>query len=181
MPWNTSPSAKRTESEATWRTFAFSWDPIQELHWQKRQKVASLWRAACAYVMLYLHSVMRVQQLSWMIHCINCQTDKMASQQTVEINREEFTLHQAKRVPSHLPHQSKTCRETRWKISGTGECTKTLQFFDYAYLQWRRPRPACPRRRKAPGGVTLWPSLKDPPRLPWWHNDVRASLHTEYI
>ena len=60
--------------------------------------------------MFDLHSFVPVQQLSGVVHSINSQADKTATHQTVEVHREEFTLHQAKGVPRHLPHQCKTCR-----------------------------------------------------------------------
>lgn len=63
--------------------------------------------------MFDLHTFMPVQQLSGVIHSIHSQTDKMATQQTVEVYREEFTLHQTKGVQSYLPHQCKTCRHRR--------------------------------------------------------------------
>lgn len=64
-----------------------------------------------AGVMFDLHTFMPVQQLSGVVHSIHSQADKVATQQTVEVNREEFTLHQAKCVQSYLPHQCKTCRQ----------------------------------------------------------------------
>lgn len=60
--------------------------------------------------MFDLQTFMPVQQLSGVIHSIHSQADKVTAQQTVEVYREEFTLHQTKGVESYLLHQCKTCR-----------------------------------------------------------------------
>lgn len=43
--------------------------------------------------MLNLHTFMAIEQLSRMIDSIQSQADDAATHLTVEINREEFTLH----------------------------------------------------------------------------------------
>lgn len=45
------------------------------------------------YSLLNLHTFMASEQLSGMVHGIQSQTDNAATHLTVEIRREEFTLH----------------------------------------------------------------------------------------
>lgn len=51
---------------------------------------------------------MCVQQLSGMVHSVYGQAHKVAPQQTVEVDREEFTLHKTEGVTADLLHQGKT-------------------------------------------------------------------------
>lgn len=57
-----------------------------------------------------LHTLVPVQQIPGVIDCVHSQADDAAAQQTVEVNRKEFTLHQAEGVSRHLPDQCKSCR-----------------------------------------------------------------------
>lgn len=47
-----------------------------------------------------------------------------------------------------------------------------------SYLRWRRPRPACPRWKRAPAGVALWPSLWAHPLLPWCPSVKYIHIHS---
>lgn len=60
--------------------------------------------------MFNLHTLVPVQQLSGVVHSVHSQADNIATHQTVEVYREEFTLHQAKGVQSYLSDQCKSCK-----------------------------------------------------------------------
>lgn len=60
--------------------------------------------ASVCVVMIDLHTFVPVQQLSGVVDGVQSQADSIATYQAVEVYREELTLHQAKCVPSHLPH-----------------------------------------------------------------------------
>ena len=57
-----------------------------------------------------LQTLVPVQELSGVVYGIHRQAAKVAAQQAVEVDGEEFTLHQAKRVPGYLLHESKPWR-----------------------------------------------------------------------
>lgn len=48
--------------------------------------------------MFNLHTFMPVQKLSGVAHSIHSQADDIATRQTVEVYRKEFTLHKAEGV-----------------------------------------------------------------------------------
>lgn len=55
--------------------------------------IAFLSRLNYVCSLLNLHTFMAIEQLSRMVHSIQSQADNSATHLTVEINREEFTLH----------------------------------------------------------------------------------------
>lgn len=79
----------------------------------------------------HLHAFMPVQQLSGVVHGVHSQVDKVTSQQAVEVQGEELTLHETKGVSGYLPHQRKTCDEGHPDLHAPGEREhQEVQYFD---------------------------------------------------